>query len=284
VVVTVEGLDGAIFTPALLHRALSGGMTSWADPELQELNPDLEILDSPVILRAPTRPQEITALNEWMIRLDPAGWPSIPSGLTSDSIFDIDTVLADLETVGIMAVVPASLVTNNSLQTISIQTEPDIEPTSVIVESVISASTQMVATVSGSIVTAELDPSLPAIPAAGNDVASLPWQALNQFTISVCSGANEMAGRAFARYALRLDAQGAMTTYGFTETPEQIRTVAVAAVSQGLPEPTIPPSDAPEAEEPSDEPLEDQTDMPEEELLEEDIEEETDAATPEPTS
>jgi hypothetical protein len=115
-------------------------------------------------------------------------------------------------------------------------------------------------------------------------VASLPWQALNQFTISVCSGANEMAGRAFARYALRLDAQGAMTTYGFTETPEQIRTVAVAAVSQGLPEPTIPPSDAPEAEEPSDEPLEDPTEMPEEELLDEDIEEVTDAATPEPTS
>ena len=288
VVVTVEGLDGAIFTPALLHRALSGGMASWADPELQELNPDLEILDSPVVLRGPTRPQEIAALNEWMTRLDPAGWPSIPSGLTSDSIFDIDTVLADLETVGIMAVVPASLVTNNSLQTISIQTEPDIEPTFVMVESVISAGTQMVATASGSIVTAELDPSLPAIPAAGNDVASLPWQALNQFTISVCSGANEMAGRAFARYALRLDAQGAMTTYGFTETPEQIRTVAVAAVSEGLPEPTIPPSDAPEAEvpteEPSEEPLEDPTEMPEEELLEEDTEEVTDAATPEPTS
>jgi hypothetical protein len=272
-----------------LHRALSGGMTSWADPELQELNPDLEILDSPVVLRAPTRPQEIAALNEWMTRLDPVGWPSIPSGVTSDSNFDIDTVISDLEAEGIMAIVPASLVTNNSLQTISIQTEPDIEPTSVIVESVISAGTQMVATSSGSIVTAELDPSLPAIPAAGNDVASLPWQALNQFTISVCSGANEMAGRAFARYVLRLDAQGAMTTYGFTETPEQIRTVGVAAVSEGLPEPSIPPSDAPEAgvpaEEPSDEEvLEDPTDMPEEELLEEDTGEVTDDATPEPTS
>jgi hypothetical protein len=279
VVVTVQGLDGAIFSPALLYRALSGGMTSWADPELQELNPDLEIIDSPVVLRAPTRPQEIAALNEWMTRLDPAGWPSIPSGLTTDSNFEADTVLAELEAEGILAIVPASLVTNNSLQTISIQTEADIETTSLMVESVISASTQMVATASGSIVTAELDPSLPAIPAAGNDVASLPWQALNQFTISVCSGANEMAGRAFARYALRLDAQGAMTTYGFTETPEQIRTVGVTAVSEGLPEPTIPPSDAPE-EVVTEEPLEEVTDMPSEEPMEE----VTDAATPEPTS
>ena len=280
IVVTVEGLDGAIFTPALLHRALSGGMTSWADPELQELNPDLEILDSPVVLRAPTRPQEIAALNEWMTRLDPAGWPSIPSGLTSDSNFAIDTVLMDLEAVGILAVVPASLVTNNSLQTIRIQTEPDIEPTSLIVESVISASTQMIATASGSIVIAELDPSLPAIPAAGNDVASLPWQALNQFTISVCSGANEMAGRAFARYALRLNSQGEMTTYGFTETPEQVRTVGVAAVSEGLPEPTIPPSDAPADVAPTEFPSDEPTEMPSEEPMEE----VTDAATPEPTS
>ena len=126
--------------------------------------------------------------------------------------------------------------------------------------------------------TAELDPSLPAIPAAGNDVASLPWQAVNQFTISVCSGANEMAGRAFARYALRLDSQGSMTTFGFTETPEQVRLVAVDAVSQGLPEPTIPPSDAPE-EVVTEEPLEEVTDMPSEEPMEE----VTDAATPEPT-
>jgi hypothetical protein len=79
-----------------------------------------------------------------------------------------------------------------------------------------------------------------------------------------------------------------MITFGFTETPEQVRLVAVDAVSQGLPEPTIPPSDAPEAEVPTDEsseePLEDSTVMPEEELLEEDAEEVTDAATPEPTS
>jgi len=280
VAVTVEGLDGVVFSPALLHRALSGGMTSWSDPELQELNPDIELSDTSVVLRAPARPQDIAALNDWMGRLDPAGWPGVPSGLTADAMFEAETVLSELETEGTISVVPASLVTNNSLQSISIQTEPDIEPTFVMVESVISAGTQMVATASGSVVTAELDPSLPAIPAAGNDVASLPWQALNQFTISVCSGANEMAGRAFARYALRLDSQGAMTTFGFTETPEQIRTVGVAAVSEGLPEPTIPPTDAPADVAPTEFPSDEPTEMPSEEPMEE----VTDVATPEPTS
>ena len=278
--VTVEGLDGVIFSPALLHRALSGGMTSWADPELQELNPDLELTDTPVVLRASARPQDIAVLSDWMGRLDPAGWPGAPSGLVADTAFEAEAVITELETEGMISVVPASLITNNSLQSVSIQTSPDLEPVYLNTDTVISAGTQMVATTSGSIVTAALDPALAPVPPAGSDEALEPWQALNQFTITVCSGANEMAGRAFARYVLRLDSQGVMIVSGFTELPEQIRTAGVAAVSAGLPEPTVPPSDAPEAEVPTEFPSDEPTEFPSEEPLEE----ETDAATPEPTS
>lgn len=258
IVVSVAGLDGVIFSPALLHRALSGGMASWADPELQELNPDIELIDTPMVLRAPTRPQDITSLNDWMNRLDPAGWPGTPSGLVADAAFDVEAVISELAVEGTISVVPASLVTNNSLESTSIQISPDLEELYLNVETVISAGTQMVATTSGSVVTAKLDAALPPLPAAGNDFTSLPWQALNQFTITVCAGANEMAGRAFAKYALRRDSQGVMIAFGFTEMPEQIRLAGVAAVSQGLPEPSIPPSG---------EPLEDETEI----------------ATPEPT-
>lgn len=280
VAVTVEGLDGVIFSPALLHRALSGGMTSWADPELQDLNPDLELTDTPVILRAPARSQDIAALNDWMGRLDPAGWPGAPSGLVADAAFDAEIVITELEIEGTISVVPASLVTNNSLQSVSIQTSPDLEPVYLNTDTVISAGTQMTATTSDSIVTAALDPALAPVPPAGSDVALEPWQALNQFTITVCSGANEMAGRAFARYVLRLDSQGVMIVSGFTELPEQIRTAGVDAVSKGLPEPSIPPTDAPADVAPTDFPSDESTEMPSEEPMEE----VTDAATPEPTS
>ena len=280
VAVTVEGLDGVIFSPALLHRALSGGMTSWADPELQELNPDLELTDTPVILRASARPQDIAVLSDWMGRLDSAGWPSAPNGLVPDAAFDKDAVIIELETEGTISVVPASLVTNNSLQSVSIQTSPDLEPVYLNTDTVISAGTQMTATTSGSIVTAALDPALAPTPPAGSDVALEPWQALNQFTITVCSGTNEMAGRAFARFVLRLDSQGVMIVSGFTELPEQIRTAGVAAVSEGLPEPTIPPTDAPADVAPTEFPSDEPTEMPSEEPTEE----VTDAATPEPTS
>ena len=261
IVVSVAGLDGVVFSPALLHRALSGGMASWADPELQAINPEIELTDIPMLLRAPTRPQDINSLNDWMSRLDPAGWPGSPSGLVADDAFNAETVISELATEGTISVVPASLVVNNSLETIGIQISSDLETLYLNVETVVSAGTQMVATTSGSVVTAKLDAALSPVPAAGNDFISLPWQALNQFTITVCAGANEMAGRAFARYALRLDSQGVMIASGFTETPEQIRLAGVAAVSQGLPEPTIPPSGAPE----------------------EVLEEETEMASPEPT-
>ena len=235
VAVSVEGLDGVIFSPALLHRALSGGMTSWADPELQKLNPNIKLTDTLVVLRAQTRQQDITALSDWMGRLDPAGWPGVPSGLVADASFDAEALITELETDGTISVVPASLISNNSLQTISIQTAPDLEPIYLNTDTVISAGTQMTASTQGSLVSASLDPNLAPIPAPGNDVALEPWQALNQFTITVCAGANEMAGRAFARYALRLDSQGVMIVAGFTELPEQIRVASVEAVSQGLP-------------------------------------------------
>lgn len=284
VTVTVEGLDGVVFSPALLHRALSGGMTSWADPELQELNPDIELTDSPVVLRATTRPQDIAALNEWMTRLDASGWPSTPSGLVANDVFDSEAVLTELEVEGTLAVVPASFVANNSNATVGIQTEVDADPVFLNVETVISAGTQLVAAVSGSNVTASLDASLAPVPPAGSDIAVLPWQALNQFTLTVCAGANELAGKAFARYALRLDSQGAMLLSGFAEVPEQVRLVALDAVSAGLPEPSAPPEGSVETgptDFPSEFPSEDPTAFPSDEPLEEEV---TDAATPEPTS
>jgi len=273
VLVTVDGLDGVIFSPSLLHRALSGQMTSWADSELQNLNPDLELSDTPVNLRSSARPHDLVALDSWMSRVDPEGWPNIPANLIATEEFDSEAVLTEVEVEGTLAVLPASFTTNNALTTISIQTAPDLEPVYVNTETIVTAGTQMSPLTTGSIVTAELDSSLPALPPPGSDTALEPWQAINQFVISVCAGPNEIAGRALALFALRLDSQGEMNSAGFIELPEPIRIAGVTAVSIGLPEPTIPPTDAPEEEVidelPSEEPVEESevgpTDMPSEE-------------------
>jgi hypothetical protein len=278
--VTVDGLDGVIFTPALLYKALSGQMTSWADPELQALNPDLELTDTPVVLHTSVRPEDLKALTDWMGRLDPTTWATPPSTLVASNTFDADATLTELETEGSLAVLPASFVTNNSLTTISIQVPDVVDPVYLNVDTVISAGTQLVATTTDSVVKANLDPTLAPVPPPGSDIALDPWQAVNTFQISVCGGANELVGRAFARYTLRLESQGLMITAGYTELPEGIRTAGIDAVSIGLPDPTIPPTDAPVEVVPTDMPTDDPTDMP----TEEPAVDATDAATPEPTS
>jgi hypothetical protein len=276
--VTVDGLDGVVFTPALLYKALSGQMSSWADPELQDLNPDLELTDTPVIIRPSVRSADVAALNEWMSRLDPAGWPGTPSGLTASDSFDPDLATTEIETSGTIAVLPASFALGASAQTIGILTDPAQDAVGVNSESIYSAGTQYVSQASDSVVTASLDPTISPVPVPGSDEAALPWQATNQYTVSVCTGANEMGGRAFARYSLRLDSQGALPIAGFFEIPEGIRTAGIDAVSKGLPEPSIPPTDAPApiapTAMPTDEPtpMDMPTDMP------------TDMATPQPTS
>lgn len=278
--VSVEGLDGVVFSPSLLYKALSGEMTSWADPELQALNPDLELTDSPVVLRPSARPQDIEALNEWMTRLDPQGWPGTPSGLSANEVFDSEAIAIEIQNEGTLSVLPASFALGNSAQTIRISGDQAQSSVGVDTESIYSAGTQFRTKTSNSIVTAEIDSELPPLPVPGSDEAALPWQAINLYSISVCNGANEMLGRAFSRFALRLDSQGTLPISGFYEVPEQIRTAGVDAVSQGLPEPTIPPTDAPAEVVPTEFPSDEPTDMPSEVPMEE----VTDAATPEPTS
>ena len=84
-------------------------------------------------------------------------------------------------------------------------------------------------------------------------------------------------------FALRLDSQGEMNTAGFLELPEPIRIAGVAVISVGLPEPTAPPTDAPEVvdptEFPSEEPMEDPSLAP----TDDPAAEVTDEASPEPT-
>jgi hypothetical protein len=74
-----------------------------------------------------------------------------------------------------------------------------------------------------------------------------------------------------------------MLLSGYAEVPEQVRLLALDAVSIGLPEPSAPPEGSVETE-PTDFPSEFPSDEPTVMPSEEPMEEVTDVATPEPTS
>jgi ABC-type phosphate transport system substrate-binding protein len=272
VAISNQDLAGLVLDPAVLYKMLTGQISSLGDPAIQEINPDLELSDAPFAVSPGVRQQDIDALSAWMNRLDPEGWPATPANLTAVPALDDAALQTAFEADGTLAIVPLSYALLNSFPTANIQTAEEIAVSDG--DSVISASTQVMAEASGSVVNAALDPSVAAQPAPGTETILPPYQALTYYTLSGCGGATEMSQRAFIRYALRLDSQGIVTSSGFTALPEALRIDATTTVSQGLPEPTPQPTDAAV---PSDEPITDApTELPTDEA--------TEGATPEPSA
>lgn len=260
-----QDLAGLVLSPAVLYKMLTGSITSFGDATIQELNPDLELTDAPFTVSTGVRQQDIDSLSAWMNRLDPAGWPSAPTNLVPTATLDDGALQTAFENDGTLAIVPLSYALANSFPTANIQTGSEV--TNSDGDAVLSASTQLMAETTASVVLAQLDPNVAAQAAAGSNSVIPPYQALITYSLSGCGGATELVQRAFIRYSLRLDSQGGLDTAGFTALPEALRMDATTAVSTGLPEPSAQPTDAavpsevPATEEPTEMPTDAATDI-----------------------
>jgi hypothetical protein len=269
---TVEGIENIVFSPELLNRVLLGQVATWQDPELVALNPEILFPDLPLQVAPSGSVSEVEALNAWMAQETGGTWQPI----TPSPERNID----ELTTEGSVGITNLANATFNALSVIEMQLPESEESLYPEAAGVDSAATQMVLSESGAEYVATIDPTLEPIASEGTDDAATPWHGVSQTSLTICQGPNQLASKAFAKYVLRLDSQGEFVAAGHNQVSEQIRQQLLEIVSVGLPEPTIPPSDAPEEELVTEEPTEDPTDMPSEEP----IEEVTDAATPEPTS
>jgi hypothetical protein len=269
---TVEGIENIVFSPELLNRVLLGQVATWQDPELAALNPEIVFPDVPLQVAPSGSVSEVEALNAWMAQETGGTWqPIAPSPERN-----IDELMTE-RSVGITNLANATF---NALSVIEMQLPESEESLYPEAAGVDSAATQMVLSESGAEYVATIDPTLEPIASEGTDDAATPWQGVAQTSLTICQGPNQLASKAFAKYVLRLDSQGEFVASGHNQVSEQIRQQLLEIVSVGLPEPSIPPTDAPEEEIVIEEPTEDPTDVPSEEPLEE----VTDAATPEPTS
>ena len=272
VAISNQDLAGLVLSPSVLYNMITGSITSLGDPAIQELNPDLELTDAPFTVSTGVHQQDLDSLNAWMNRLDPTGWPSAPANLVPTPILDDAALQTAFESDGTVAIVPLSYAMAYSFPTANIQTDTDVANSDL--DSLLSASTQLMSQVNDSVVTAQLDATVAAQPAAGTDTVIPPYQAITYYALSGCGGATEQAQRAFIRFALRLDSQGALDTAGFMSLPEALRIDATTAVSKGLPEPSAQPTDAviPSEAPATDQPTSVPTDIA------------TDAATPMPSA
>ena len=269
---TVEGIENIVFSPELLNRVLLGQVATWQDPELIALNPEIVFPDLPLQVVPSGSVSEVEALNAWMAQATDGTWQPVATSPERN--------IDDLMTEGSVGLTNLANATFNSLSVIEMQLPASEESLYPEAAGVDSAGTQMVLSESGAEYVATIDPTLEPIASEGTDEAATPWHGVAQTSLTICQGSNQLAAKAFAKFVLRLDSQGEFVAAGHNQVAEQIRQQLLEIVSVGLPEPTIPPSDAPEEELVTEEPIEDPTDMPSEEP----IEEVTDAATPEPTS
>ncbi len=272
VTATVEGIENIVFSPELLNKVLLGQVATWQDPELAALNPEIVFPDVPLQVVQSGAATEVEALNTWMAEVTAGSWQPISA--------PAERAIDDLMLEGTVGITTMAYATFNSLAITELLVPASEESLYPEAAGVDSAGTQMVLANSGTELVATIDPTLEPVASEGTDDAATPWHGVAQTALTICQGPNQLASKAFAKYVLRLDSQGEFVAAGHNQVPEQIRQQILEVVSVGLPEPSIPPTDAPEEEIVIEEPVEDPTDMPSEEPLEE----VTDAATPEPTS
>jgi hypothetical protein len=242
-------VDAAVFTfyfeeiyevnlsPQILSGIISGSITDWSDPAIQAINPAVEFPDLPINLIASAPSGAILAMGIWLssevgASVDMSSFsPSISSEV--DALYELsegDLKLTSFAALQLAAANYANMVLDES----------NLE--SVVLPDVLTIQTgigQTKLTGEGAFLSFEYDPSIPAQPLPGQFEAIEPWGALYPVTMYLC-GSDELQTRFVARFLLRLDAQGSISTGVFNPLLESIRVAAISVVAEGLPEVEIP--------------------------------------------
>jgi len=245
-------------SPKTLSNVLDGKITSWSDPTIASENEGVSIPNLPIAISSSFFKPATSAFDAWMSRIDSANWKLNPAlNLVDD--FDPNAPDPSLATDGNVSIVPFSLATSIGITPIGIITDPNSDPLVAEVGSIYAGGTQIeVAVTNSKLSEAKLNPDAPAQSQPGSDHVSQPWQGMYTIQASSCAGPAEQASRAFIRFVLRSDEQASLSGLNYLPLMDQIRFEAIGALQAGLPEPSLPPSDAPTEVVPTDMP----TDLP----------------------
>lgn len=225
-------------SPAAIAGIASGEIVNWSDPAIQELNPNVPTPDLPINFISSAPVGAISAMEIWLSSalgksvklssLEPSTRPEV------DALYEmVDgdlklTSFAALQLAGMsyanMVLDPASPETSTVL--------PDIRTIQTAIgQTVVSGEPPFLSFI--------YDPSIPAQPLPGQFEPLIPWGAVFPLEMSLC-GQDDLQVRYVARFLLRLDAQGSISTGVFSPLNQDIRLKSVSVIAQGLPEVAIP--------------------------------------------
>lgn len=224
-------------TPEILVGIISGSITEWSDPMIQAVNPFSELPSIPINLIRTAPPGAIAAMGIWlssevgsevdMSSFSASDYPEV------DALYDLmegDLKLTSYAALQIAAGNYANMMLDES------------NPESIVLPDVLTIQTGIGQTKlagEGQFLSFEYDPSIPAQPLPGQFEAIEPWGALYPVTMYLC-GDDDLQTRFVARFLLRLDSQGSISTGVFNPLLESVRVAAISVVAVGLPEVEIP--------------------------------------------
>lgn len=217
-----------------LSKILNGQITDWSDPALAEDNPTSILPSLPITILPTADATALKAVTDWMIRLDSNFLnPAIKAAATDVPDF---TTLAD-GTIGIFrysdiaaaGLTPAAIIGGK---------DPIADAVIPMTDSIDSAASQFEAKHTAVGTELKLNPNKKPTPPRGSDLVVPPYQAAFAITLTIC-GENSLVNRAVAKYLLRQDSQGSISSANLIGLPEAIRVESLLDVSKGLPSPKI---------------------------------------------
>lgn len=224
-------------SPRTIAGIFNGSITNWSDAAIQDINPNLELPDLEIVVNTAAPGLAISAMEKWL---------SAELGETVELSLLEASEGSEVDALYLLGEGEIKLTSFASLQISGmgyanmILDESNLD--AVLLPEVLSIQTGIGQTVvSGEApnLSFDYDPSIPAEPLPGQFEAIEPWGALYPVTLSLC-GADDLQVRFAARYLLRLDAQGAISTGVFSPLKEEVRVSAISVVDDGLPEVEIP--------------------------------------------
>lgn len=215
----------------------SGSVTNWDDPVIADLNPNVELPDLAINVIPEASAGAISAMEFWVGSL--LGEAVEFSLLTPSDASEVDALYAlaegDIKLTSFAALQVSGMGYANFVKDAS-DLETLLLPDTLTIQTAIG---QTVVSGEAPNLSFSYDPSIEALPLPGQFEALLPWGAIYPVTLGLC-GEDDLQTRYVARYMLRLDAQGSISTGVFSPLKEEVRVAAISVVDDGLPEVEIP--------------------------------------------
>jgi phosphate transport system substrate-binding protein len=235
-VTNVPGYFEIYLSPDQIVDIFNGTITNWGDPALVVNNEEYPMPDLPIILPTEATASSKQAMSDWISRL--AGEPLDLSAIADSSEFSESVFAMPFEegAISIASVSAATFAGSSIVAIIPTSGDPDsmIRPD---YEAILSAKTQLVSNLEGSLLTVSLDPSIEPTAEEGLTEVVPPYQAVYAVKMALC-GEDTTLKRTAARFMLRQDSQGVIAASAMLPLTEKIRIEAIQIITVGLPSPT----------------------------------------------